>query len=79
MTVIKEEDEKVIVDLSKIDRSKTPGSKPNTLCKMQTSNVDIPSEFFDAGYKFESYCCIKMNIEGEGLFYMCSVDKPRCW
>lgn len=49
------------------------------MCAFQVTQVDIPDEVMGAGFKFESYCCIKFNTESKGMMTMCNVNKPRCW
>ena len=46
----------------------------------------MPEEFFSAGFKFESYCCVAFKTKFTtqsgvkfGVTTMCNVDKPRCW
>lgn len=73
-TVSKVEGGEDIIDLLQIkDQS------PQKMCAFQISQVDIPDEVLTAGFKFESYCCVKFGTESKGFMTMCNVNKPRCW
>lgn len=68
-----EGDEEVLDVLTIKDKS------ADKMCEFQISQVDIPEEVTSAGFKFESYCCVKFGTEAKGLMTMCNVNKPRCW
>lgn len=71
--VTKVEGEDTVLDVTTIkDASET------NMCKIQVTNVDIPDDIINAGFKFESYCCVKFDTDN-GFMHMCNPDKPRCW
>jgi len=74
--VTKIENSDTVLDV--LDIKEATGSS-NNMCKMQISQVDVPEEFMTAGFKLESYCCIKFNTGANGMTTFCNTNKPRCW
>lgn len=55
-------------DAEIIDVTTIKDTSQDKMCTFQVSQVDIPDEVIGAGYKFESYCCVKFNSDSKGLF-----------